>query len=74
MRSVRRVVIGLVTVGLVYLGLALLTLAVGGTECDRGDCNFVGDAAADGSGKWVLAAAFLAVAIGAGVTAARALR
>jgi hypothetical protein len=65
MRTVRRVAIAVVTVALVYFGLALLTLAVGGADCDQGDCNFIGDAAGDGSGKWVLAAAFLAVAIGA---------
>lgn len=74
MRSIPPVIIGVVTVGLVYLGLALLTLAVGGTECDRGDCNFIGDAAAHSSGKWLLAAAYLAVAIGMGVSAARAVR
>ena len=72
--SVRQVVVGVVTVALVYLVLALLTLTIGGADCDRGDCNFLGDAAAHSSGKWVLAAAYLAIALGVGASAARAMR
>jgi hypothetical protein len=69
-----RVVVGLVTGAAVYFGLAFLTVAIGGSDCDRGDCNFIGDAAADGSGRWLLALAYIAVAVGLGVTSARSVR
>jgi hypothetical protein len=69
-----RVVVGLVTIPLVYLLLAFGTLALGGSECDRGDCNFIGDAAADPSGRWLFALGFLVVAVAVGIMAARSIR
>ena len=74
MKLLLRVVIGLVTAAVVYYGFALLTLAIGGTECDRGDCNFIGDAAADDIGRWLFGLGFLAIAAALGVTAARGVR
>ena len=71
MRLVLRVVVGLSTAAAVYAGLLFLTLAVGGTECDRGECNFVGEVAADEVGRWVLGLGFIALALTLGVTAAR---
>jgi hypothetical protein len=66
-----RIVVGLVTVPLVYLVLGYATLAAGGSECDRADCNFIGDAAADGTGRRLFALGYLAVAVAVGITAAR---
>jgi hypothetical protein len=69
-----RFAVGLVTAVGVYVGLAFLVLAIGGSECNRGDCNFIGDAAADGSGRWLIALGLVAVAAALGVTAARSIR
>ena len=74
MKVLLRVVIGLVTAAVVYAGFSFLTLVIGGTECDRGDCNFVGDAAADDLGRWLFGVGFLAVAVALGVSAARGIR
>ena len=71
MKLVLRVVVGLSTAAGVYAGLLILTLAVGGTECDRGECNFVGEVAVDEVGRWVLGLGFIALAVTLGVTAAR---
>lgn len=40
-------------------------------ECDRGDCNFVGEVAVDEVGRWVLGLAFIGLAVTLGITAAR---
>jgi hypothetical protein len=69
-----RVVVALVTIPLVYLVLAFSTLAVGGSDCDRGDCNFIGDAAADGTGRWLFALAYFVAAVAVGIKAARSVR
>jgi hypothetical protein len=69
--SLLRILVGLLTAVAVYYALALVVLVIGGTECDRGDCNFVGDAAADGAGPWVFGLGALAVALGVGLVAAR---
>jgi hypothetical protein len=69
-----RIVVGLVTVPLVYLVLGYATLAAGGSECDRGECNFIGEPAADGTGRWLFALGYLAVAVAVGITAARSVR
>jgi hypothetical protein len=66
-----RVVVGLSTAVGVYAALLFLTLAVGGTECDRAECNFVGEVAADEVGRWVLGLGFIALALLLGVAAAR---
>jgi hypothetical protein len=73
-RLLLRVLVGLVTAAVVYLSLAFLTLAVGGSDCDRGDCNFIGDAAANGTGRWLVALGFLAVAVVLRARAARSER
>jgi hypothetical protein len=70
-KLVLRVVVGLSTAAAVYAALLFLTLAVGGTECDRGECNFVGEVAVDEVGRWVLGVGFIALALTLGVTAAR---
>jgi hypothetical protein len=70
-KLVLRVVVGLSTAAGVYAALLFLTLAVGGTECDRGECNFVGEVAVDEVGRWVLGVGFIALAITLSVTAAR---
>jgi hypothetical protein len=36
-------VVGTAAAGLTYMGIGLLLLMVGGTECDRGECNAVGE-------------------------------
>ena len=51
--------------------MLFLTLGVGGTECDRGECNFVGELAVDELGRWVLGLAFIGLAVTLGVIAAR---
>jgi hypothetical protein len=73
-RPLLRFVVGLVTIPLVYLVLAFSTLAVGGSDCDRGDCNFIGDAAAGGTGRWLFAVGFFVAAVAVGITAARSVR
>jgi hypothetical protein len=62
-RTLFGVVAGVATVAVVYLLLAALTLLVGGSECDRGACNFVGEAAAHDVGRWLMAAAYVAVGV-----------
>lgn len=74
MKPLLRIAVGLMTVPIVYLVLAYVTVAAGGSECDRADCNFIGDAAADGTGRWLFVLAYLAVALAVGVTAARSVR
>jgi hypothetical protein len=71
MNVVLRVIVGLATAAAVYFGLAVITLLIGGADCDKGECNFVGEAVADGTGKWLIAVAFLAVAAALGIRAAR---
>jgi hypothetical protein len=74
MRALLRVAVGLVTAAVVYLVLAATIIAIGGSECDRGDCNFIGDVAAGGTGRWLFGLGVLAVAIAVGTAAARAIR
>jgi hypothetical protein len=71
-KLVLRVVVGLSTAAAVYAALLFLTLGVGGTECDRGECNFVGELAVDELGRWVLGLAFIGLAVTLGLIAARA--
>jgi H+/Cl- antiporter ClcA len=66
-RTLFGVVAGVATVVVVYLLLATLTLLVGGSDCDRGACNFVGEAASDDVGRWLLAAVYALVGVAAAV-------
>jgi hypothetical protein len=70
-RTLFAIVTGVATVAVVYLLLAALTLLVGGSECDRGACNFVGEAAAHDVGRWLLAAGYLAVGVAVALTLRR---
>ena len=74
MKLVFGVVVGFFTAAVVHAGLLFLTLAIGGTECDRSACNFVGEAAADEVVRWVLGLGFVALALALGATAARSVR
>jgi hypothetical protein len=74
MRSLARVLVGFATAGLVFLGLWVIALVVGGSDCYSGECNVVGEAVADGTGRWLLFLAFVAAAVGLGLSAARAVR
>jgi H+/Cl- antiporter ClcA len=73
-RTLVGVVAGVATVVVVYLLLAALTLLIGGSDCDRGACNVVGEAAAHDVWRWLLAAVYLAVGVAIGFMVARQMR
>ena len=70
---VLRLVVGVVTAGVAYVGLLFALFALGGTECDRGECNFVGEAAVDDVWRWVIGFGLITLALTAGYSAARAI-
>lgn len=72
MKPVARVIVFCATAVVVYGALVVATLLIGGGDCFSGDCNFVGDAAADD--PWIVFAAFLAISAGLGFVATRAVR
>ena len=74
MRLVLRLLVGALTAGFVYAALVFLTLALGGTECDRAECNFVGELAVDDVGRWVLGLTFIASAVVLGAAVAHRMR
>ncbi len=71
MTAILRVLIGVLTAALVYAGLVLAVAVFGGTECDRGSCNFIGEIGGHPTGRWVLGIIFVGLAVAAGVRVAR---
>ena len=43
MRTLLGIVAGLITAAAVWAGLFVLSIFVGGSECDRSDCNVLGE-------------------------------
>jgi len=55
-----------------YLALAVAIVLIGGADCSSGNCNFLGDTAADD--PWLVFAAYVVISAVLGVVAARAVR
>jgi hypothetical protein len=70
MRRVLQALVGVATAVVVYVVLAVATLLIGGADCNSGDCNFLGDAAAEH--PWVFFSAYAAISTALGLLAARA--
>jgi hypothetical protein len=69
---VLQAVVGVATAVVAYLALAVATVLIGGADCSSGDCNFLGDTAADY--PWMVFGAYVAVSAALGFVAARAVR
>ena len=69
---VLQAVVGVAAAVLAYGALVVATALIGGADCSSGDCNFLGEAAADD--PWVVFAAYVAISAALGVVAARAVR
>lgn len=70
MRHVLALIAGLVTGAVAFAVLVYLMFVLGGTECDRGECNWFGEAI-DENGA-VAAIVVYGLVVAAGVMAARA--
>ncbi|HEY1273533.1 MAG TPA: hypothetical protein VGF25_01410 [Thermoleophilaceae bacterium] len=70
MRLILQALVGVATAVAVYVVLAVATLLIGGSDCSSGDCNWLGDAAADD--PWAAFAVYVAISIGLGLLVARA--
>lgn len=67
MRVAIALVMGLLVAAVVAFGLAIAVFALGGTECDRGACNWLGESFADAPNVFWAAYFVIGAVAGAGV-------
>lgn len=74
MRRLLPVAVGYGAGQLVWLGLWMATGLIGGDDCERRSCNFVGEAAAGATGELVFGVTFAAFAVAVSVAVWRGFR